>query len=214
MKLDARPTLALLAALSITVPAHADEGDAAPHVLIGVLSGTTQIGVGFEGATTDASGNVLVQVPVFENLIPLTPLSGFRNIPFDPDNDLAFEAPGDEEADELEDFGLIAAPTSALFALEAVDLPADFAIFVVGQTVMETTGDSIQLGSPEFDLHPLYVLETLNPSATGPTTGLFRIIDLNGGLLPSDTFGITLAVPEPASAAILGLAGLTLIRRR
>ena len=218
-----RPSAAVLIAAGLAAPSFAsvDEegGDRGPHVVVGKTIGADSLTFGFEEADPDpVSGAVVIPIDTFEDPIPFTGVSGFRNIPFDLVQDLAFEAPGPDEADELAEFGFDAVPTSSSIALEAVALPADFSIFLQGQALLQQVGQTLTLGSPEFDLHPLYVLETPGAALLGrSTTGSFRFIDTTGALAPSGTFEVTLqVVPEPSTAMLgLGLGGgVALLRRR
>ncbi|WP_428386683.1 PEP-CTERM sorting domain-containing protein [Mucisphaera sp.] len=196
----------------MTTEVMAGEEDKGPHVLIGAL-GSGQLGIGFE-ATEPVDGGAIIPIDTFEAPIPFTGLTGFRNIPFDEVQDLAFEAPDAEEAEELAEFGLVPVADTANLALEIVSINDDFALFLQGIGLIDEAGEQFVFGAPEFDFHPLYILETTDTGLVGSTTGSFRIVDLSGGLTPSDPFSITLTVPEPASVGLLGLLGMGLLRRR
>ena len=206
------------AAAAAPNPAKADEegGDRGPHIVVGRTLGADSLTFGFEATTPDpVTGAVVIPIDTFEDPIPFTGVTGFRNIPFDLDQDLAFEAPGADEVEELEEFGFDAVPETSSIVLEAVTLPANFSIFLQGQPLLKATGDALALGSPEFDLHPLYVLETGSVALGQSTTGSFRFVDTTGALSPSGTFDVTLqVVPEPAAASVLALGGAALLRRR
>ena len=195
-----------------------EEGeDKGPHVVIGKTIGADSLTFGFEATDPDpTTGAVIIPINTFEDPIPFTGKTGFRNIPFDLEQDLAFEAPGADEVEELEEFGFDAVPETSSIVLEAVTLPSDFAVFLPGQPLLESTGASLALGNPEFDLHPLYILATTDSATLGQsTTGTFRFVDTSGALSPSGSFDLTLqVVPEPSAAALTLIGGAALLRRR
>ncbi|MEM6855304.1 MAG: hypothetical protein AAF593_12935 [Planctomycetota bacterium] len=215
---------ALIAAALVLSPAAAmadgdDEEDKGPHVVIGKAIGGSNLVFGFEATEPDPqTGAIVIPIDTFGDPLPgFTGLTGFQNIPFDEVQDLAFEAPDADEVEELAEFGFDAVPDTSDISVEAVSLPSDFSVFLLGQPLLDTTGQSLELGSPEFDVHPTYVLETTDPLTPGQTTtGTFKFVDTTGTLSDSATFDITLVVvPEPTTATLaLGGAALLLRRRR
>ncbi|MEM7626869.1 MAG: MYXO-CTERM sorting domain-containing protein [Planctomycetota bacterium] len=211
---------ALVAAALVLSPAVAmageDEEDLSPHIVIGKTIGADSLTFGFEGTDPDpTTGAAVIPITTFSDPVAFTSVTGFQNIPFDLVQDLAFEAPGADEVDELAEFGFDAVPETSSIVVEAVSLPSDFSVFLLGQPLVETTGQSLTLGSPEFDLHPTYILETTDSTTIGQSaTGTFRFVDTTGALSPSANFDITLeVVPEPGTAT-LALAGTALLLRR
>lgn len=219
---------ALIAGAMLLTPAAAlasgDDEDKGPHVVIGKTIGADSLTFGFE-ATDPLPGtsNVVIPIDTFGDPIPFAGATGFQNIPFDEIQDLAFEAPGADETEELEEFGFDAVPETSNLSVEAVSLPDDFLLFLIGDPstsspsqLVDATGEALILGSPEFDVHPLYILETADALTLGQTTtGTFRFVDTTGGLAPSAEFQITLeVVPEPAAASLALLGGAALLRRR
>ena len=81
------------------------------------------------------------------------------------------------------------------------------------------TGDTFAFGAGnDFDTHPFWFLNTDAPTFD-PTKGewsvQFRVIDLGTtGYADSDVFEARFAIPAPASASLIGLAGVVGIRRR
>lgn len=217
-----RGSTALIAAALVLSPAAAMAGegeeDKGPHVVIGKTIGANSLTFGFEATDPDpTTGAVVIPIDTFGDPIPFIGLTGFQNIPFDLVQDLAFEAPGADEVEELAEFGFDAVPETSNISLEAVSLPSDFSVFLLGQPLLETAGQSLVLGNPEFDLHPTYVLETTDSLTLGQTTtGTFRFVDTTGALSASGNFDITLeVVPEPGTATLaLAGAGFLLRRRR
>ena len=209
--------LILGATAPVLAQEEAEEEDAGPHVLVGQVEGTNTLGFAFEATEPDPiTGAVIIPINTFESPITFTGLTGFRNIPFDIVQDLAFEAPGAEEADELAEAGLVPIAETANIVLEAVELPDNFSIFLSGQEILNEAGDTLVLGNPEFDQHPLYIFETDDPLAFGQsTTGTFRFSDTTGTFADSGTFQITLqVVPEPTAASLLMLGAGALLHRR
>ena len=216
---------ALIAGALVLSPVAAlasDDDDASPHVLIGQVDGGTTLGIGFEGIEPDpTTGALIIPIDVFGDPFPfpLPAITGFSSTPFTPERDLAFEAPDAAEAAELAEFGLVPAPAGAELVLEAVALDDDFSLFLDdggSGILLDTVGGTMALGSPEFDIHPFYLLETTDMTLGQTTTGTFRVLDNSaGGLGPSGTFDITLeVVPEPSTAALAMAGGAMLLRRR
>lgn len=209
-------TLGALVLGPVASAAADEEEDKGPHVVVGKIIGADGLTFGFEVTEPDpTTGAVVIPIDTFGDPIAFTGLTGFQNIPFDLVQDLAFEAPGADEVEELAEFGFDAVPETSNIVLEAISLPSDFSVFLLGQTLLETTGQSLTFGNPEFDLHPTYILETADALTLGQsTTGTFRFADTTGALSPSANFDITLeVVPEPGTAT-LALAGTALLLRR
>ncbi|MEM1108962.1 MAG: hypothetical protein AAGH99_09770 [Planctomycetota bacterium] len=211
---------AALALSPVATLADEEEEDRGPHVVIGKTIGVNSLTFGFEDpnpASDPDNNSVVIPIDTFSNPVPFAGITGFQNIPFDLIQDLAFEAPGADEVAEIAEFGFEAVPETSNILLEAVSLPSNFSVFLFGQAILDDPGDTLTLGSPEFDLHPTYIFETTDPSLLDQSiTGTFRFIDTTGDLASSATFDITLQiVPEPTTASLaMAGASLLLLRRR
>lgn len=81
------------------------------------------------------------------------------------------------------------------------------------------SGDTFAFGAgDEFDTHPFWFLNTDVPSfdpSKEEWSVQFQVVDMGStGYADSDVFEIRFAIPAPASASLLGLAGFVASRRR
>ncbi|MEM1212174.1 MAG: PEP-CTERM sorting domain-containing protein [Planctomycetota bacterium] len=195
-----------LFAATTAAPALAGGGDESPHVVIAVNAG--KIVTAFEGS----DGTIIVTED--EGRGGLTN-DQFEEAPFD----IGFEIPDQEEINDLIDDGeLPAGSTEWDLANDAItlvgfDVPGDFRVDN-GAVVIDEDGESFQLFAPGSlpDAHLFFTFEGPVPGLTGSTTGQFRLS--SSGFTTSDPFSITLAVPEPTSLVLFGLAAPALMLRR
>lgn len=195
-----------LFAASTATPAFAGEGDESPHVVIAVNAG--QIVTAFEGS----DGTIIVTED--EGRGGLTN-DQFEEAPFD----IGFEIPDQDEIDELILEGeLPVGSTEWDLANNAIDIvgfniPGDFRVDN-GLSVIDDDGESFQLFAPGSlpDAHLFFTFEGDIPTLSGSTTGQFQLS--SSGFTTSAPFSITLAVPEPTSLVLFGLAAPALMLRR
>lgn len=86
-----------------------------------------------------------------------------------------------------------------------------------GETGFQIVGDTLwELGSPEFDTHPWWQIDTSDPAYNpddAPFSVTFQLLDLSGTYAASDDVTVTF-VPEPSAALLLGLGILAGVSRR
>ncbi|WP_428386685.1 dockerin type I domain-containing protein [Mucisphaera sp.] len=191
-------TLALAAtSLLITTAAQANvpggPGDLSPHIDIGVFP-SGQLAVTFDEIDIDEA----IVIKTFTTFLPEGG-SGFINLPFTRDQDIAFRTASPASADAggfqtFAQFG-IAHPQ---IAFEAVTLDPLFEAFAFGQDLLDQPGDQLVLNTPGngLDFHPTYILRTNTQDFVGRVEGTFRFMPLTATdfLSPSSPFNITFVV--------------------
>ncbi|MEM6551326.1 MAG: PEP-CTERM sorting domain-containing protein [Planctomycetota bacterium] len=196
----------ILTGALIAGQAHADgeeEGDPSPHIII--AKNGSQLVTAFEGS----DGTVIVTEDLGIGGLSSTQFGVF---PFE----LAFEAPGVDEVNELIGLGELPVGSVPLGTSDFVELivesiPDDFRVDGDGATLIDgpTSDPFISLGAGGLDEHVIWTF--LSPSSES-TTAQFRISGT--GFSSSDPFSVTLAVPEPTSLVLFGLAAPALMLRR
>lgn len=204
---------ALTAALfgSITTVAHADfESD------FGVAwDGTGQLAVEFNFASIAPIGMFIVGGGANGDFTGwFSDQPGFAN----------FE---EDEADE----GLFVVPDGTVVGFELISTDPAFRVYDPFFDAPLAPGSTFVLGSVErdefgvvisgFDDHPFWAVDTLGPDFDESVLNYsvsFRLFDARAdglALAPTDVITVEFTrIPSPASAVVLGLAGLSMIRRR
>ena len=185
-----------------------EEGDGAPHVAV-VQEPTGELEIELEvsaGLDTSADPTRLT----LDNSAYSTLYGGFRTFPVNdtpsPNDDLGFVS----EVEGVDEEG---AALSESIGLRLLSKDADFRVFDGVTEILTAPGATFSLGNA-FDFHPVWVLDSTDPSFLSTSDGSFE-------LFSEDTtevigaFDVRLnTIPEPASAALLAAGGLLLVGRR
>ncbi len=118
------------------------------------------------------------------------------------------------------DEGFFTLPSSAFISIEILSTDPGFRVVdplfdPFSQTIEDATVSSFDLGSPDFDDHPFWVVQL--SEWDGVTTDFnvtLRAVDSGAGLMASDPITVTFTIPTPASAGLLAMGGLMVARRR
>jgi hypothetical protein len=153
------------------------------------------------------SGQLAAEVPSAE-AIELPPVHGLLN-------GWAAIEPGMRslESDEpKEDFFVLGA--GATVALELVSIDPALKVWSPGfVSVLSAPGNSFILGGSEFDTHPTYHIDSMDPGfdpGVNQFSATFRLFDLGPtGYAPSEPFPLTFTpIPEPATSLLFILGAL------
>ena len=179
---------------------------------IGLLAGVASADLESDFAVgTDGAGKLMFEFN-FGYIAPL------------PYNDDASVLIGDETGFANHDYdepdeGFFTLPSNAFISIEILSVDAGFRVVdplfdPFTQTIEEATVSSFDLGSPDFDDHPFWVVQL--SEWDGVTTDFdltLRAVDSGSGLVASDPVTVTFSIPTPASAGVLALGGLAAARR-
>ncbi|BAM02871.1 PEP-CTERM sorting domain-containing protein [Phycisphaera mikurensis] len=196
------------AAAVLAFPAAADgEGDGAPHVavaqeLTGELEIEYEVDAGLDESVTPV--RLTLDTSAYSTLY-----AGFRTFPVNdtpsPNDDLGFVS----EVEGVDEEG---AALSESIGLRLLSKDADFAIFDGTTEILASPNATFSLGNA-FDFHPVWVLRTQDQGFLGTSDASLEVFsEATGDSI--GTFDVRLAVPEPTTAALFGIAGTLLLRRR
>ncbi len=203
-------TAGLMAAPLVLQPtaALADEGDGAPHLAVvddaGNLELEFEIDFGLDNTTDPPTINLATLA--YDNV-----LGGYRTFAVNdtptPNDDLGFVS-------EVEDPN---GSFSGDIVVRMLSKDANFTTFFESAEIFTLADPDFELGS-SFDTHPIWVLSNDEGDFTS-ASALFEVFDVTLGDIGSGAeslgqFQVNLAVPEPTTAGLLGVAGLTLLARR
>ena len=190
-------------------PASAQEaGDGAPHIAV-AQEPTGEFELEFE-VSAGFDDSVSPPVLTLDNSAYSTLYGGFRTFPVNdtpsPNDDLGFVS----EVEGVEEEGVALSERIGLRRLRADD---DFRLFDGVTPILTTDGSTFSLGNA-FDFHPVWVLDSADPSFQGTSEGSFELFSEDSPEVLG-AFDVRLnAVPEPTTAVLAGAMGLLLLRRR
>lgn len=142
-------------------------------------------------------------------------LQAFANspIPFLPDSGWIGDNPGWASPPELRG-DLQPLPPGASVDVELISLSPALRMFDPAGGAEILPGGVFHLGGPEFDSHPLWVIDANDPEFNPAMTAwaaAWRLIDAGSTQLnPSGAYDFVFAIPEPSGCALAGFAALFL----
>jgi len=131
-----------------------------------------------------------------------------------------FDEPGFASLDEDEPdegFFMLGAGADIYVMINAIDAP--FQVYDPDFDAVVPAGGMFALGSPDFDTHPFWTVDTTSPAFDANVFEYdvtLKFVDLGStGYADSEAITVTFSrVPAPGTAGLLAISGLGAIRRR
>lgn len=163
------------------------------------------------------AANQIVFEPFDFGLIALDAFSD-PPIPFLPEEGFIGDNPGWLAGEEATLGDLLPLDPAANLSVEFLNLSAALRAYEASGGNEITVGEFLPLGGPQFDVHPLWVIDSTSPQFNPNQTewdGTFRIVDLGTtAYAPSDVHTFRFTTPEPGTLGMLAFAALGLMRSR